>query len=96
MGLGDTSATWKYRLGLREREPAQDLGSNADCGHEVSPVRWIPVSIRPDVEGPAFVTGPAGRPSAALTLVTSGYRIEVGDGFAPETLARLLATLGRL
>lgn len=95
-GLGrNTFATWKHRLGRREREPGEDLGF-ADGRRDVSPVRLIPVTIRSDAEGPAFDPSPAGRPSAALTLVTSGgYRIEVGAGFAPETLARLLASLER-
>jgi len=95
-GVGrNTFATWKHRLGRREREPGQDLGIG-DERRDVSPVRLIPVTIRPDGEDPAVVTSPAGRPSAALTLVTGGgYRIEVGDGLAPETLARLLATLER-
>ncbi len=92
----NTFTTWKRRLRLREQEPVEELGI-AHCGHEGSPVRLIPVRIRPDREAPAFVVGPAGSSSAPLTLVTSGgYRIEVGDGFAPETLARLLATLERL
>jgi hypothetical protein len=49
------------------------------------------------VESPAFATGPMVGSSAPLILATSsGYRIEVGDGFSPDTLARLLVTLGRL
>jgi hypothetical protein len=58
-------------------------------------VRFIPVAVGPDVE--TELPRRAVTPTAPLTLVTgSGYRIEVGDGFAPDTLARLLATLGRL
>jgi len=39
----------------------------------------------------------AGSASPQLTLITrSGYRVEVGDGFVPDTLARLLTTLGAL
>ena len=95
-GFGrNTFATWKHRLGLREQEPAQEVGM-ADGGREVSPARWVAVRIRPDAQACAAVTAPAVGPSAALTLVTrGGYRIEVGDGFAPDTLARLLATLER-
>ena len=73
---------WKRRLGLAP--PSQS-----------PPMRFIPVAIRPDrkAERPAHAVAA----SAPLTLVTSGgYRIEVGDGFAPATLGRLLATLGRL
>jgi len=94
--LGRNSfATWKHRLGLREQETAQGLGS-ADDDRGVSPVRWVPVTIRPDAEAPASVTDPPVGPNAPLRLVTrGGYRIEVGDGFAPDTLARLLATLER-
>jgi hypothetical protein len=29
-------------------------------------------------------------------VTSGGYRIEVGEGFAPHTLAQLLETLGRL
>jgi hypothetical protein len=96
-GFGiNTFTTWKRRLRLREMEPVEDLGI-ADCGPGESPVRLVPVRIRPDVEVPAFVTSPAACLSASLTLVAGdGYRIEVGDGFAPATLARLLATLARL
>lgn len=74
--------SWKRRLGV------------APQGHP-SPVRFIPVAIRPNGETPS--AGRAVAPTASLTLVTNGgYRVEVGDGFAPDTLARLLATLGRL
>ena len=56
--------------------------------------RFVAVAIRPEPEGR---TAPAVAGPAALTVVAgSGYRVEVGDGFAPDTLARLLTTLGRL
>ena len=82
----NTFPTWKHWLGLRGQERAQDLGT-ADGGPEVSPVRLAPVTIRPEVEFSGFITGPAVGPAAPLTVVTGGgYRIEVGDGFAPDTL----------
>lgn len=73
---------WKRRLSLGPQE-------------QPPPMRFIPVTIRPDVEAqrPAHAVAA----TAPLTLVTSGkYRIEIGDGFAPATLGRLLATLERL
>lgn len=92
----NTFGTWKHRLARRELEPSEDLGV-AHCGHEESAVRLVAVRIRPEMAAPAFVPGPTASSNAPLTLVTTGgYRIEVGDGFAPDTLARLLATLERL
>lgn len=96
-GLGcNTFATWKHRFARRKLEPTEDLGT-AGCSHEPSPVRLVPVRIRSDVEVPTFVGDAPADSRAPLTLVTEGgYRIEVGDDFAPATLARLLVTLGRL
>lgn len=73
---------WKRRLAesSSEREPAV--------------ARLVPVALRPEpvAKGAAAVPSPA-----ALTVVTgTGYRVEVGDGFAPPTLARLLVTLEHL
>jgi hypothetical protein len=61
---------------------------------ERSSVRFVPVAIRPDAEVRAADRDVA--PATGLTLVTGGYRIEVGDRFVPDTLTRLLSTLGRL
>jgi hypothetical protein len=54
--------------------------------------RFVAVAIRPETSSTAV------SPSLApLTVVTrTGYRVEVGEGFVPDTLARLLTTLGRL
>ncbi|MEW6487395.1 MAG: IS66 family insertion sequence element accessory protein TnpB [Thermodesulfobacteriota bacterium] len=77
-------SSWKRRLGSPER---------AAGGQAAPPVRFVPVAVRPEVSAPAPI---ATHPAAALTVVArTGHRIEVGDGFTPETLARLLATLER-
>ena len=56
-----------------------------------SQARFVTVALRPEPEGKPIV------PAAFLTVVTAaGHRIEVGEGFVPETLTRLLTTLGRL
>jgi hypothetical protein len=56
--------------------------------------RFVAVTIRPEPEVKTAPTLPA---PPTLTVVTGcGYRIEVGEGFAPDTLARLLTTLARL
>lgn len=56
-----------------------------------SPARFVAVTVRPEPKGKPIVA------AAPLTVVTAaGYRVEVGEGFAPETLARLLTTLDRL
>ncbi len=57
-------------------------------------VSFLPVVMRgQDVVGSAgFALG--SRPSLTL-IVEDRYRLEVGDGFSSETLARLLAVLGR-
>jgi hypothetical protein len=52
------------------------------------------VAIRPEPEGKAAQPLPG---PTSLTVVTgNGYRIEVGESFVPQTLARLLSTLERL
>lgn len=66
-----------------------------------APVRLIPVTVRSGAQAEERSTRPAAAAardtSSGLTLVTSGgYRIEVADGFAPDTLARLLAALRAL
>jgi hypothetical protein len=72
--------SWKRRL-----EPAQ--------GSPPPQARFDAVAIRPEAEA---TTKRAAAASTALTVVTSsGYRIEVGEGFVPQTLARLLTTLGQ-
>ena len=73
--------SWKRRLGVGQQ--GQD-----------SPVRFVAVAIRPEAQRRAGSRPPA-TVVAALTVVTStGYRIEVGDGFTPATLTSLIATLG--
>jgi len=55
------------------------------------PVRFVPVTV--GLPTP-MSTAPGGSPTrATLTLVTGAYRIEVGDNFNADTLARLLTTL---
>ena len=54
------------------------------------PVRFVPVTVGPST---ARSAAPGGSPRPALTLVTGAYRIEVGDDFRTDTLARLLTTL---
>jgi transposase len=80
----------RKRFGMWKRRLA--VGSEG----QASPVRFVGVAIRP--QGHASTAAkPEATGAAALTIVTGdGYRIEVGDGFAPATLATLLATLGRL
>lgn len=74
--------SWKRRLGMAPR---------GQC----LPVEFIAVPVRP--QGDRESAGCAVPPASPLTLVIrGGYRIEVGEGFAPETLTRLLTTLGRL
>jgi len=55
------------------------------------PVRFVPVTVGPSA---LRFTAPESSPiGAALTLVTGAYRIEIGDDFCADTLARLLTTL---
>jgi len=56
------------------------------------PVRFVPVPVGAPT---AMSAAPGGSARAALTLVTGAYRIEVGDAFRADTLARLLTTLER-
>lgn len=75
-------SSWKRRL------------AGGSPGQKPPPVRFVPVAVRPEppAMGPVALAGPV-----TLAVVTgSGYRVEVGDGFAPQTLARLLATLEHL
>lgn len=91
-GSGLTQAEFCRRQGLRRR-----LFCSWKRRLVPTPVareaqaRFVAVAIRPEPEGEQVV------PAAPLTVVTAtGYRVEVSEGFAPETLARLLTTLGRL
>lgn len=52
-----------------------------------SPVTFVPVAVKTS-PFPASLSGPS------LKLLTrTGYGIEIGDGFKPETLRKLLDTL---
>jgi hypothetical protein len=92
---GLTQAEYCRRQGLRRRLfCAWKRRLSGAPQKDASPVRFIPVAIRPDV-GTALPDLRVA-PNAQLTVVTDGgYRIEVGDGFAPDTLSRLLSTLAR-
>ena len=51
------------------------------------PLTFVPVTIK-------RFPPPAGPPGTSLKLLTrSGYGIEIGDGFNPDTLKKLLNTL---
>lgn len=73
--------SWKRRLGGR-RLPGEPRA------------QFVAVAVCPERRETTALPVP---PPTSLTVVTgTGYRVEVGDGFAPQTLARLLATLERL
>ncbi len=59
------------------------------CSKREAAVSFVPVSIKRSY--PASVNA-----SASLRLdIGNGYGIDVGDGFNPDTLRRLLTTLGQ-
>ena len=52
-----------------------------------TPVTFVPVSVK-------IPPPPSGKSGTSLKLLTrSGYGIEIGDGFNPDTLKKLLNTL---
>ena len=56
------------------------------CGKK-PPMAFVPVAVK------RFLS-PAGPPGTSLKLLTrGGYGIEIGDGFRPDTLKKLLDTL---
>ena len=73
--------TWKHRLGAAA--PPED----GEVQFVALP--WVAVDDPPE--------GAAARQPSWLTLVVEDrFRVEIGDGFAPATLARVLQTLQAL
>ena len=100
MGLAGKNKFWQAHVkgweqsGISQAEYCRSKGlSLRNFGYwkkkffRKSPVTFVPVAVKA-TPLPASLSGPS------LKLLTrTGFGIEIGDGFKPETLKRLLDTL---
>ena len=88
-GLGRTAFCQQRGLSLStlsryRRRQGQKTGDAADGK------RWLAVEVAASAAGAS-----GGRTSGLAVVLAGGCRIEVGRGFDADTLARLLAVVGR-
>lgn len=60
------------------------------AGREAAAVRFVPLTVRPEVRTPTVADGLAG---AVELVLGAGRRLRIGPGFDGPTLTRLLALL---